>query len=155
MKTITPFLWFDGEAEEAARFYLSVFKDGEIVSIMRGPGPTPEGSVVAVTFRIAGQEYIALNGGPRFTFSPAISMFIGCDTQAEVDDLWDKLSAGGEPQKCGWLKDKYGLSWQVVPRILGSLLRNEDPQVSKRVMTAMMAMGKLDIARLEQARDGA
>jgi predicted 3-demethylubiquinone-9 3-methyltransferase (glyoxalase superfamily) len=150
MQKITPFLWFDGRAEEAARFYTSIFEDSSIVSIARG-GKTAESPAISVTFRLAGQDYIALNGGPHFTFTPAISLFVSCETQAEVDDFWTKLSAGGEPQRCGWLKDKFGLSWQVVPRILGELLHDPDPDKAKRVMAAMMAMTKIDILGLQQA----
>ncbi len=156
MQKITPCLWFDGKAEEAANFYLSVFKDSKIVSIMHygEAAAGPKGSVLSVTFAIEGQEFIALNGGPHFTFSPAISLFVACETQREVDDLWAKLSAGGAAERCGWLKDKYGVSWQIVPTILGEMLRDKDAEKSMRVMRALLAMDKLDIGRLKQAYEG-
>lgn len=147
MQRITPFLWFDGNAEEAARFYASVFADGAIVSVM----PGPQGTVLGVTFRLAGQEFMAINGGPQFTFSPAISFFVKCETQAEVDQFWEKLSDGGEKQRCGWLKDKYGVSWQIVPTVLGELLQSPDRQRAAKVMDAMLQMDKLDIAGLKRA----
>jgi predicted 3-demethylubiquinone-9 3-methyltransferase (glyoxalase superfamily) len=125
MQKITPFLWFDGNAEEAMNFYTAIFKNSKTVSIMRygESGPGPKGTVMAATFQLDGQEFTALNGGPMFTFSPAISFFVNCVTQEEVDELWEKLSAGGEKQRCGWLKDKYGVSWQIVPTVLGELLQ--------------------------------
>src|SRR5438874_12970103 len=128
MQKIRPFLWFDGKAEEAMNFYVSIFKNSKIVSIMRygEAGPGPKGTVMACTFELEGQEFMALNGGPHFTFSPAISFFVNCETQQEVDQLWEKLSAGGQKQNCGWLTDKYGVSWQIVPTILGELLRDQD-----------------------------
>jgi len=146
-------LWFDGKAEEAMNFYVSVFKNSKIVRIARygegGPGTT--GTVMTGTFLIEGQEFIALNGGPQFTFSPAISFLVNCGTQQEVDELWEKLSEGGEKQRCGWLKDQYGVSWQIVPTALGKLLNDSDPVKSKNVMQAMLQMDKIDIERLQQA----
>ena len=153
MQTITPFLWFDGKAEEAANFYVSVFQNSKIASITRygEAGPGPKGSVMSATFQLDGQEFIALNGGPMFTFSPAISFFVHCESQKEVDKLWEKLSEGGEKQRCGWLKDKYGVSWQIVPTVLGQMLSDRDGERSKRVMNAMFQMDKLDIKTLKQA----
>jgi len=155
MPNITPFLWFDGNAEEAMNFYVSVFPNSKIGSVTRygDGGPGPKGKVMTATFQLDGQEFFALNGGPQYTFSPAISFFINCKTQQEVDDLWEKLSEGGEKQRCGWVKDRYGLSWQVIPTILGQLLRDKDPEKSKRVMQAMLQMDKIDIKRLQQAYD--
>jgi predicted 3-demethylubiquinone-9 3-methyltransferase (glyoxalase superfamily) len=154
MKTrITPCLWFDGQAEEAMKFYTSIFKDSKIGSVMRygEEGPGPKGTVMAVTFQLDGQEFMALNGGPMFTFSPAISFFVKCETQAEVDHFWEKLSEGGEIQQCGWLKDKYGVSWQIVPTVLGEMLADKDPEKARRVMHAMLQMRKLDIKDPERA----
>ena len=153
MQKITPFLWFDSKAEEAANFYVSVFKNSKIVSIMRygEAGPGPKGSVMSATFQLDGQDFIALNGGPMFTFSPAISFFVNCESQEEVDKLWEKLSEGGEKQRCGWLKDKYGVSWQIIPTVLGQMLQDKDGEKSKRVMNAMLQMDKLDIKTLKQA----
>jgi len=155
MQKITPFLWFDGKAEEAMNFYVSIFKNSKVGSITRygDAGPAPKGSVMSVTFQLEGQEFFALNGGPHFTFSPAISFFVNCQTQEEVDELWEKLSAGGEKQPCGWLKDKYGVSWQIIPSVLGELLQHKDPEKSKRAMNAMLQMTKIDIKRLKQAVD--
>jgi len=147
---ITPFLWYDGKAEEAARFYVSIFRKSKIKSVR----PGPHGSVMGVEFQLEGQDFIALNGGPHFTFSPAISFFVSCKTQEEVDALWDKLSAGGEKQPCGWLKDKYGVSWQVIPTVLGEMLQDKDAAKSQRVMQAMLQMKKIDIKGLEEARHG-
>jgi predicted 3-demethylubiquinone-9 3-methyltransferase (glyoxalase superfamily) len=156
MQKITPFLWFDNQAEEAANFYTSIFKDSRIKSFMRygEAGPGPNGSVMGVTFELNGQEFIALNGGPQFTFTPAISFFVHCETQDEIDYFWEKLLEGGREDQCGWLQDKYGLSWQIVPDILSELLQDKDPQKSKRAMEAMLKMKKLDINVLKQARDG-
>ena len=153
MHKITPFLWFDNQAEEAMKFYTSIFKNSKIVSIMRygDAGPGPKGTVMSATFQLDGQEFMALNGGPQFIFSPAISFFVNCQTQEEVDELWEKLSEGGEKQRCDWLKDKYGVSWQIVPTVLGKLLRDKDAEKSKKVMKAMLQMDKLDIQRLKQA----
>jgi predicted 3-demethylubiquinone-9 3-methyltransferase (glyoxalase superfamily) len=153
MQKITPFLWFDNNAEEAAHFYISIFKKSKIGSVSRygEGGPGPKGSVMSVTFRLEGQEFIALNGGPHFKFSPAISFFVDCKTQQEVDELWEKLSAGGERQRCGWLKDKYGLSWQIIPTALGEMLNDKDAGKSARVMKAMLQMDKIDVKKLKQA----
>jgi predicted 3-demethylubiquinone-9 3-methyltransferase (glyoxalase superfamily) len=140
MQKITPFLWFDGKAEEAMNFYVSIFKNSKIVGANR--------------FLLDGQEFMVLNGGPQFTFTPAISFFVNCETQQEVDEIWEKLSEGGEKGRCGWLKDKYGLSWQIIPSALGKLLHDKDAEKSKRVMQAMMQMNKIDIKGLQQAYDG-
>ncbi len=153
MQKITPFLWFDGKAEEAATFYTSIFKNSKIVSISRygEGGPAPKGTAMSATFQLNGQEFMALNGGPQFTFSPAISFLVNCQTQEEVDELWEKLSAGGEKQRCGWLRDKYGLSWQIIPSALGEMLQDKDAEKSRRVMNAMLQMGKIDIEKLKRA----
>jgi predicted 3-demethylubiquinone-9 3-methyltransferase (glyoxalase superfamily) len=153
MQKITPFLWFDTQAEEAARFYTSVFENSPIVDTMRygEAGPGPKGSAMSVTFELDGQTFIALNGGPHASFSPAISFFVDCATQEEVDALWRKLSAGGEAQRCGWLKDKYGVSWQIIPSVLGEMLREGDAERSGNVMRAMLGMDKIEIAGLERA----
>jgi predicted 3-demethylubiquinone-9 3-methyltransferase (glyoxalase superfamily) len=153
MQKITPFLWFDGKAEEAMNFYTSIFKNSRIGRISRygEAGPGPKGAVMSGTFQLDGQEFMALNGGPQFTFSPAISLFVNCETQEEVDELWEKLSAGGEKQRCGWLKDKYGVSWQIIPAALGRMLQDKDPEKSKRVMKAMLEMTKIEIEILKQA----
>jgi len=155
MQKITPFLWFDGKAEEAMNFYVSIFKNSKVVSVTRNGehGPGPKGSVMMATFQLDGQRFMVLNGGPHFTFSPAISLFVNCETQQEVDELWDKLAEGGEKQRCGWLKDKYGLSWQIIPAALGELMQDEDAAKSKRVMKAMLQMEKIDINGLRQAYD--
>lgn len=156
MQKITPFLWFNGQAEEAANLYTSLFKNSKIGNIARygDAGPGPKGSVMSVTFQIEGQEFIALNGGPQFTFSPAVSFLVSCETQEEVDRLWEKLSEGGRKDRCGWLQDKFGLSWQIVPAVLGKMLHDNDPEKSKRVIQAMLQMDKLDIAALERAYNG-
>lgn len=153
MQKITPFLWFDDKAEEAMDFYTSVFKNSKVLSVMRygKAGPGTEGTVMSATFQLEGQEFIVLNGGPQFTFTPAISFFVNCETQEEVDELWDKLSKGGDEQGPGWVKDKYGLSWQIVPTILGELLSDPDQKKSQRVMEAMLQMSKIDIETLRQA----
>lgn len=154
---ITPFLWFDDKAEEAAKFYTSIFKNSKIGNITRydeeaaGPTGRPAGSVMTVDFQLGGQEFVALNGGPMFKFTEAISLVVHCETQAEVDHYWDKLSAGGREVQCGWLKDKYGLSWQIVPNALIELVQDKDPAKSRRVMAAMMQMKKIDIAGLKAA----
>jgi len=155
MQKITPFLWFDGKAEEAMNFYTSIFKNSKIKSVTRygEAGPGPKGTVMTGTFQLEGQDFMALNGGPHFTFSPAISFFVNCQTQQEVDELWEKLSEGGEKGRCGWLKDKYGLSWQIVPSALGEMLQDEDAEKSKRVMKAMLQMDKIDIKALKQASE--
>jgi len=156
MQKITPFLWFDNQAEEATNFYTSIFVNSEILSIMRygKAGPRPEGTVMSITFQLEGQEFIALNGGPQFQFTEAISFFVKCETQEEINNYWEKLSDGGEKQGPGWLKDKYGLSWQIVPNILEELLNDPDIDKSQRVMQAMMQMNKLDIKKLKQAYKG-
>jgi predicted 3-demethylubiquinone-9 3-methyltransferase (glyoxalase superfamily) len=151
MQKITPFLWFDGKAEEAMNFYVSVFKNAKILNVTRRGGPGPEGTVMTATFELDGQRFIALNGGPMFSFTPAISFYVDCETQQEVDELWEKLSEGGERQRCGWLKDKYGLSWQIIPSALGRLLQDRDAGKSGNVMKAMLQMEKIDIAGLERA----
>ena len=144
MKKVTPFLWYDGKAQEAAEFYTSIFKNSKIVS----------SNTMSTTFQIDGCEFIAFNGGPHFKFNESISLFIDCNTQEEVDELWSKLSKGGSESRCGWLKDKYGLSWQVVPSILGKLLGDKDPVKAKRVMDAMLKMSKINIKALQDAYEG-
>jgi predicted 3-demethylubiquinone-9 3-methyltransferase (glyoxalase superfamily) len=156
MQKITPFLWFNDQAEEAMKFYTSIFKNSKPGAVVRygEGGPGPKGKVMTVSFKLNGQEFMALNGGPHFAFTPAISFFVDCGTQAEVDDFWKKLSKGGEKSRCGWLKDKYGVSWQIVPSILGKLLHGKDAAKSRRVMEAMLKMDKLDIKKLERAAGG-
>jgi len=153
MQKITPFLWFSDKAEEAARFYVSIFENSKLGAISRygDAGPGPQGTVMVAKFELDGQEFLALNGGPQFTFSPAISFVVNCESQEEVDHYWERLSEGGEQVQCGWLKDKYGLSWQVVPTILGKLMQDQDPEKSGRVMKAMLQMKKIDIAGLQRA----
>lgn len=153
MQKITPFLWFNTEADEAVNFYVSIFKNSKVGRVTRyGEGaPMPKGTVMTATFQLDGQEFMALNGGPVFHFTPAISLFVNCETQEEVDDLWEKLSKGGSKERCGWLKDKYGLSWQIIPSTLGQMLGDKDPKKSKRVMEAMLKMDKIDIKVLRQA----
>jgi predicted 3-demethylubiquinone-9 3-methyltransferase (glyoxalase superfamily) len=154
MQKITPFLWFDNNAEEAMNFYVSIFKNSKIGAVSRygDAGPGPKGSVMSATFVLEGQEFMALNGGPHFKFTPAISLFVNCETQEEVDEIWDKfLSGGGKADQCGWLKDKYGLSWQIIPKALGEMLNDPDPEKSQRVMKAMMQMVKIDVQALKQA----
>ena len=153
---ITPFLWFDGNAEEAANFYVSVFPNSEVTQFSRyGEGaPRPAGSVMVISFRLDGQEFAALNGGPEFTFSEAVSFLIDCQSQEEVDYYWDALSEGGEPGPCGWLKDKFDVSWQVNPTVLTEMLQDEDRERADRVMQAMLQMGKIDIAKLKEAYEG-
>ena len=155
MQKITPFLWFDGKAEEAMNFYVSIFKNSKVGRVTRygDAGPGPKGSVMSATFQIEGQEFFALNGGPQLQFTPAISFFVNCETQQEVDELWEKLSAGGEKNRCGWLRDKYGLSWQIIPTALGEMLGDKDPVKANRVMKAMLQMDKIDIKGLKQAYD--
>jgi predicted 3-demethylubiquinone-9 3-methyltransferase (glyoxalase superfamily) len=156
MQKITPCLWFDNNAEAAVNHYLSIFKSSKIGQILRcgEAGPGPKGSILTMTFQLEGQEFMALNGGPLFKFNEAISLSVDCKTQAEVDELWEKLSEGGQKSQCGWLKDKFGLSWQVVPAALIKMLQDKDAAKSARVMSAMMQMNKLDIAKLQQAFDG-
>ena len=153
---ITPFLWFDGNCEEAMNFYVSIFKNSKIVSVDRWGEPGPDGKpkVMSGTFEIEGQRFLTLNGGPHYKFTPAISLFVNCETQAEVDELWEKLAEGGQPLQCGWLTDKLGLTWQIIPSVLGKLLHDKDPAKSGRVMQAMMQMKKIDIAKLQQAYEG-
>jgi predicted 3-demethylubiquinone-9 3-methyltransferase (glyoxalase superfamily) len=155
MQKITPFLWFDGNAEEAMNFYVSIFKNSKVGRVSRygDAGPGPKGSVMSATFQLEGQEFYALNGGPMYKFSPAISFFVDCKTQEEVDTLYDKLSAGGEKEPCGWLRDKYGISWQIIPSALGKMLGDKDPKKANNVMQAMLQMKKIDIKKLEQAYD--
>ena len=155
MPKITPFLWFNDQAEEAMNFYVSIFKNSRVGRVTRYGEGGPKGKVMSVTFELEGQEFMALNGGPHFNFTPAISLFVNCETQVEVDELWDKLSEGGSKERCGWLKDKYGLSWQIIPSALGRLLGDKNPAKAKSVMNAMLQMDKIHIARLEQAYDQA
>jgi predicted 3-demethylubiquinone-9 3-methyltransferase (glyoxalase superfamily) len=157
MQKITTFLWFDDKAEEASNLYVSLFKNSKITGVSRYPdgGPGPKGGVMTVNFSLDGQQFIALNGGPHYKLSPAISLFVNCETQQEVDELWDKLSAGGRKDRCGWLQDKYGLSWQIIPTALMRLMSDPDPKKSARVMQAMLQMDKIDIQRLQDAHDAA
>lgn len=156
MQKITPFLWFDGNAEEAINFYVNIFKNSQILSMSRygEGGPVQAGTVMIGVFDLEGQRFMALNGGPTPTFSPAISFFVDCVTQDEVDDLWYKLSEGGQTQQCGWLKDKFGVSWQIIPSALGELMNDPDPLKAGRVMQAMMKMTKIDILQLQRAHAG-
>ncbi len=153
MQKIVTFLWFNNQAEEAANFYVSIFKNSKLGRISRygDAGPGPKGSVMGVTFHLEGQEFYALNGGPHFKFTPAISLFVNCETQEEVDELWTKLTEGGREDRCGWLTDKYGLSWQIIPKVLGELLGHSDPQIAQRAMQAMLKMSKIDIQKLQHA----
>jgi predicted 3-demethylubiquinone-9 3-methyltransferase (glyoxalase superfamily) len=157
MQKISPFLWFNDQAEEAANFYVSIFDDARIIDVSRYQegGPGPAGSVMSVSFQLEGQEFLALNGGPEFTFSEAVSFFIHCENQAEVDRLWDVLTEGGSESQCGWLVDRYGLSWQVIPDRLGELLGGSDADGAKRALQAMLTMQKIDIKVLEDAYAGA
>jgi predicted 3-demethylubiquinone-9 3-methyltransferase (glyoxalase superfamily) len=156
IQKITPFLWFDNQAEEAANFYTSIFKNSKVRGVTRSgeSGPGPKGSIMTVVFDLEGQEFIALNGGPQFKFTEAVSFVVNCDTQEEIDEFWEKLSARGQQIECGWLKDRYGLSWQIVPTILGQLMQDKDPKKSERVMKALLQMKKLDIAGLKRAYEG-
>ncbi|HEX3731337.1 MAG TPA: VOC family protein [Mycobacteriales bacterium] len=157
MQKITPYLWFDNQAEEAAHFYVSIFKDSKILNVTRyrETGPGPAGSVMIVEFQLEGQRFVGLNGGPVFTFTEAVSLFVDCNDQQEVDELWAKLTAdGGQESACGWLKDKYGLSWQIVPRVLIEMLSDPDTEKSQRAMAAMLTMKKLDIEVLRNAHEG-
>jgi predicted 3-demethylubiquinone-9 3-methyltransferase (glyoxalase superfamily) len=157
MQRIAPCLWFDKKAEEAAKFYVSIFKNSKIDTIARygeegaKVSGMPKGTVMTVTFQLDGQEFMALNGGPQFTFSPAISFMVNCKTQQEIDELWEKLSEGGAKEVCGWLRDKYGVSWQIVPTVLGEMMKDKDTEKTERVMKAMLQMKKLDIETLKQA----
>jgi predicted 3-demethylubiquinone-9 3-methyltransferase (glyoxalase superfamily) len=156
MQKITPFLWYDTQAEEAANFYTSIFKDSKILNVARygEDGPGPKGSVMTVAFQLEGQRFMALNGGPIYSFTPAISFFVDCETQGEVDELWDKLSAGGRQVQCAWLQDKFGVSWQIVPKALIELMQDKDPAKSQRVFKAMLQMKKIDIEGLKRAYRG-
>jgi predicted 3-demethylubiquinone-9 3-methyltransferase (glyoxalase superfamily) len=156
MQKISPFLWFDDQAEEAMNFYVSVFKNSKVGKVTRygDAGPGPKGSVMTASFELEGQQFTALNGGPHFKFTEAVSFFVNCESQEEVDELWDKLSEGGQIQQCGWLKDKFGLSWQIIPSVLIELMNDPDPQKSRRVTEAMLQMIKIDIAKLRQAYEG-
>jgi len=156
MQKITTFLWFNNNAEEAANYYTSIFKNSKILDVSRygEVGPGPKGSVMIVKFQLAGQEFVALNGGPQFKFTEAISLMVNCESQQEIDELWRKLTAGGQESQCGWLKDKFGLSWQIVPTELGKLMSAKDPAKANRVMQALLQMKKLDIAKLQQAAEG-
>lgn len=153
MQKITTFLWFNDKAEEAANFYVSLFQNSKIDSVSRygDAGPGAKGSVMTVSFQLEGQKFIALNGGPHFSFTPAISLFVNCESQQEVDGLWDKLSEGGRKERCGWLQDRYGLSWQIIPVALLELMSDPDKQKAGRVMKAMLGMDKIDVEKLEQA----
>lgn len=156
MQKITPFLWFDGNAEEAVNLYTSIFKNSKMEAITRygAGGPGPKGTVMTATFLLDGQKFMALNGGPHYTFSPAISFVINCQTQEEIDWFWEKLTEGGEAVQCGWLKDRFGVSWQVVPTIMGELMTDKDAQKAQRVLEAMLQMIKIDIATLKRAYEG-
>ena len=155
MQKIVPFLWLDGNAEEAMNFYVSVFKNSRVVSVTRygDAGPGPKGTVMSCTFQLEGQDFYALNGGPQFKFTPAISLFVNCETQQEIDALWKTLSAGGREDQCGWLQDKYGLSWQIIPTALGKMLGDKDAKKANAAMKAMLQMKKLDLKGLQQAYD--
>ena len=160
MQKITPFLWFDHEAEEAAKFYVSIFKNSRVGAITRyneessRAAGRPAGSVMTVAFELDGQHFTALNGGPQFTFTEAMSLVVHCDTQEEVDHFWGKLTAGGQEVQCGWLKDRYGVSWQITPRVLPEMLQDKDPARARRVMAAMLTMKKLDMSALQRAYEG-
>jgi len=153
MQRITPFLWFNKNAEEAMNFYVSIFKNSKVGTVTRygDAGPGQNGQVMSVTFELEGQQFMALNGGPLFSFTPAISLYVSCETQEEVDDVWEKLSAGGSTDRCGWLKDRFGLSWQIIPTALGRLLADKDARKSQRVMQAMLKMDKIEIVALQEA----
>ncbi len=156
MQKIITFLWFNDQAEEAANYYVSLFKNSKIKSVRRfgDAGPGPKGTVMTLTFELEGQEFYALNGGPHFQLTPAISLFVNCETQEEVDELWSKLSEGGRKDRCGWVTDKFGLTWQIIPTVLGRLMGDPDPQKAGRVMKAMLRMNKIDVAALQKAYDG-
>jgi predicted 3-demethylubiquinone-9 3-methyltransferase (glyoxalase superfamily) len=156
MQKITPFLWFEDQAEEAINFYTSIFKNSKILNVARygEGGPGPAGSVMTATFELDGQEFTALNGGPQYKFTEAISFLVNCKNQKEVDELWSKLTEGGEEGPCGWLKDKFGVSWQIIPTALGELMSDPDPEKAGRVVQAMLKMKKIDVAALQRAYDG-
>ncbi len=154
MQKITPYLWFNDQAEEAMNFYTSIFKNSRIKEVHRLDAGGEMGAVMTGTFELEGQEFMALNGGPQFSFTPAISLFVNCETQAEVDELWDRLSAGGQTDQCGWLRDKFGVSWQIIPKALGELMGDPDPEKAGRVMQAMLKMTKIDVRQLELAYEG-
>jgi predicted 3-demethylubiquinone-9 3-methyltransferase (glyoxalase superfamily) len=156
VQKITPFLWFDNQAEEAMNLYVSIFKNSKVLGVTRygDAGPGPKGSVMTAEFQLEGQEFVALNGGPHFKFTEAVSFVVNCQSQEEVDYFWEKLSEGGAESQCGWLKDKFGLSWQVVPTVLIEMLQDKDPEKSQRVMKAMLQMEKIDIKKLKEAYDG-
>jgi predicted 3-demethylubiquinone-9 3-methyltransferase (glyoxalase superfamily) len=156
VQKITPFLWFDNQAEEAMNLYVSIFKNSKVLGVTRygDAGPGPKGSVMTAEFQLEGQEFVALNGGPHFKFTEAVSFVVNCQLQEEVDYFWEKLSEGGAESQCGWLKDKFGLSWQVVPTVLIEMLQDKDPEKSQRVMKAMLQMEKIDIKKLKEAYDG-
>ncbi len=151
MQKIVPFLWYDGKAEEAAKFYVSIFKNSKVLSV----SPGPDGKAMSVTFQLEGQPFYALNGGPHFKFTPAISLFVNCETQQEVDELWSKLSASAADEQCGWLKDKYGLSWQIIPTALGKMMGDKNPKKAGAAVQAMLKMKKIDIKGLQKAFDAA
>ena len=157
MQKITTFLWFNDSAEEAMNFYVSIFKNSKILNVARygDAGPGPKGSVMTGTFQLEGQQFMALNGGPHFKVTEAISLFVNCETQQEVDELWSKLTAGGAESQCGWLKDKFGLSWQIVPTALGKMLGDRNPKKAQSTMKAMLQMRKIDIKKLKEAYDAA
>ena len=156
MQKITPFLWFNGQAEEAMHHYVAIFRNSRVVDVTRygDAGPGPKGSVMSASFEIEGQRFTALNGGPQFRFTEAVSFVVNCETQQEVDELWDKLSEGGQTQQCGWLKDRFGLAWQIIPSALPELMSAPDPERARRVTEAMLQMTKIDIAKLRQAHEG-
>ncbi|TMR24144.1 VOC family protein [Nonomuraea turkmeniaca] len=156
MQKITTYLWFDNQAEEAAQFYTTLFADSRILEVQRYPegAPGPAGTAMVVTFELSGQRFIALNGGPQFTFNESISLYVDCESQEEVDELWAKLTDGGEESQCGWLKDRWGLSWQIIPRRLTELLSDPDPATAQRAMQAMLGMQKIDVRSLEEAAKG-
>jgi predicted 3-demethylubiquinone-9 3-methyltransferase (glyoxalase superfamily) len=156
MQKITPFLWFDDQAEEAMQHYVSIFRNSKALGVTRygDAGPGPKGSVMIASFELEGQRFTALNGGPQFKFTEAVSFVVNCETQDEVDELWDRLGEGGQIQQCGWLKDKFGLSWQIVPTVLIELIKDPDPEKARRVTEAMLQMTKIDIAKLRQAYEG-
>ena len=156
MQKITTFLWFNDNAEEAAEFYVSLFKNSKVLSVQRLPEgtPGPQKKVLAITFQLEGQTFMALNGGPHYALTPAISLFVDCEDQAEVDALWSKLGRGGAPQACGWITDRFGLSWQIIPRALMQMMGDQDPAKAQRVMQAMLKMVKIDVAALQRAYEG-